>query len=866
MKKDNIDIEATVESKPRRKGRLGRYIRRGLCVLVALVVLAVTVVVAWLGPIAEWYIERNDMELVGRRVEMDELHIKLFKGSVDVDNIVVYEADGGAEFVRAEHLAATMALADIFDKHIHVTGVKLCNPHVAILQEGDTFNFDTLVAYILDEYFDDVEDVDDDEPWRVTIENVAVEGGNLAYHDSEIEQSWLLTMLDIATEEVILGDSYTLFTVGTNINESATVAGELELNCESFDFRFDGTMEGFNLADTYKYWTPYLNIRSVDGIAAADVVLEGNVMDIFAMDIEGEVSAEGLAIVNAEGGNVFSATRLDASIAELNIDKERYIFNTLKAEGYATEMHFRRDGTTNFDGLLYSAPEVSVETTTTAVGDDMYEVEERVTITTNDDEAPLRNMVLRIAKLDLQGGKLDYSDRTMHEDFEYTLRNIAITCDNFDLWSVNKLTLRAQLPKQGSALFLWEGSLTDFYNQSLLAMLTNVDIKGLSPYVEHFTAFPVLSGNMTFRSQNIVTNGKLSGVNQLGTYNFALGKKNRSLKAEYNLPLKFGIFVLTDKDDHIDVDFPITGSIDSPEFSYRRIIMRAIGNMLLKIVAAPFAWMSGDKQEAFRHIDVDLLTPGLDSEHYARLDKMAEALREDGNLKVRLTQRVNYDRAVQRIADLNLKIAYYNATQGDENGYLDMLDFTRIRDVKLSGRAVKAFADSMLLGRGIDPSNMTSHAKAKALYGDEAGAQLGDLMRHRNRIITEYIKFQHSDVAEEMLAINDVVIEDMKNYKGKDRYTVTIIIDDEEIEMQSSVDEEAIDEDYYDAYVLEDDAEGIDFAGESAEIATDDASQQSVSIVEVAEATETTEATEAIEATEVVESTETEEPTEFTNQ
>lgn len=829
------------ESKPKRKRSWWRYLWRTVCVLLALVVLAVAVVIAWLGPIAEWYVERNDVELTGRRVEMDELHVRLFKGSLDVDNLVVYEDDGTTEFVRADHLTATMALGDIFDKHVHVTGVTLRNPHVALLQDGEVFNFDTLIAYILDEYFDDVEGADDDdEPWRVTIENVAVEGGNLAYYDSEMEQSWVLSALNITTPEVILEDDHTHFDVAMNINEGAALAGALELNCNSLDFHFDGTLEGFNLADTYKYWTPYLNVRSVDGIAAADVVLEGNVMDILAMDIAGEVSADGLAIVGPDGGNLFSATRLDAAIAELNIDKERYIFDTLTAEGYATQMHLRSDGTTNFDGLFYDDPELSVETTTTALGDDMYEVEERVTITTDKEEAPLRNMTLRIGKLNLQGGKLDYSDRTMHEDFVYTLRNIAISGDNFDMWSTNKLTLRAQLPKQGSALFLWEGSLTDFYNQSLLAMLTNVDIKGLSPYIEHFTAFPVLSGNMTFRSQNVVTNGKLSGINQLGTYNFALGKKNRELKAEYNLPLKLGIFVLTDKDDHIDVDFPITGSIDSPEFSYRKIIMKAIGNMLLKIVAAPFAWMSSDKQEAFRHIDIDLLTPGLDSEHYARIDKMAETLREDGTLKVRLTQRVNYDRAVQRIADLNLKIAYYNATQGDENGYLDMLDFTRIRDVKLSGRGVKAFADSMLVARGMDHTNMTSHAKAMVLYGDEAGAQLGDLMQHRNRIITEYIKFQHADVAEEMLTINDVVIEDMKNYKGKDRYTVTIIIDDEEVEVESS-DEEGVDEDYYDAYVLEDDAEGIDFATESAENGAEDDATESVVMTETEETVENTE-------------------------
>lgn len=784
---------APVEGKAKRKRGWLRRLWRVVLVLLALVILAVAAAIIWLGPIAERYLESHAVELTGRRITLDNLQVKLFSGRLEADNVVVYEVDGAEEFVRADNLKAAIDLGDIFDKHIHITGVKLLNPRLAIVQNGDLFNFDTLVEYILDEYFDDTEVDTEDDAWRVTIENVEVVKGNLSYYDSEIDQHWVLSALDIHTEEVILGNSYSTFAVQMIINDGATVEGALDFNCDTFDFRFDGAMQGFNLADTYNYWTPYLNIRSVAGIAAADIVAEGNIDNIFAMNIVGDVAADNLAIVGPDGGNLFSATRMDASFAELNIERERYIFDSLTAEGYATEMHFRKDGTTNFDGLFWDDPELSVETTTTEVAQDMYSVEERVTITTTEEVAPLRDMTLRIAKLDLKGGVVDYSDRTMHEDFEYELRNIAIRSENFDLMGQNKLTLRANLPKQGSALFQWEGSLSDFYNQSLLVMLTNVDIKGLSPYVEHFTAFPVTSGNMTFRSQNVVTNGELSGVNQLGTYKFALGKKNRAIDAEYDLPLKLGLFVLTDKDDHIDVDFPITGSIDSPEFSYRKIIMKAIGNLLLKVVAAPFEWMAGDKQDAFRHIDIDLLTPGLDAEHYARIDKMAETLREDGTLKVRLTQRVNYDRAVQRLADLNLKIAFYNATEGDESGYLDMLDFARINEMKLSGREVTTFADSLLLTRGIDPAHMTAHAKAVTLYGDMAAAQLGDLMRHRNRIIGDYIKFQHSDVAEELLTINDVVMEDVKSYRGKDRYTVTLIVDGEEVEIETD-DNEPIDE------------------------------------------------------------------------
>ena len=57
----------------------------------------------------------------------------------------------------------------------------MLNPRLAIVQSGELFNFDTLVEYILDEYFDDTEVDDEGDEWRVTIENVEVVKGDLSY-------------------------------------------------------------------------------------------------------------------------------------------------------------------------------------------------------------------------------------------------------------------------------------------------------------------------------------------------------------------------------------------------------------------------------------------------------------------------------------------------------------------------------------------------------------------------------------------------------------------------------------------------------------------------------------------------------------
>ncbi len=795
-------------SNPRRKGRVKRVIVWTLLSLLMLVVLAVAALIIWLGPIAEWYVEKHDTELIGRRVEMDDLRIKLFKGELSAKNVILYEEDNETHFARLGDVSAEMALREIFDNHIHITRLDADEAYLRIDQNVDEFNFDDMLLY-LDEAYPEEEEEEESEPWKITIDNITIKRSHFAYFDHEIEQRWELTALDLTTPSFYLDNRFSHIDVATIINDSATLEGALELNYETWDFTFAGTLKEFPLAETYKYWTPYLNIGSVTGIADADFELEGNVMDIFAMNIRGMASARDFGVTTPTGGKVLLADELHIGVEELNIDKERYILSSLEANGYSSEMIFAKDGSTNFDILFYNDPTITIESTMTEEGENLYDVKERVTVTTTEEEAPLANMVIKIGHADLKGGEFLYSDDTMHRLFEYQLRDIAISGDNLDLMGNNKITLSAKLPKQGSVMLRWDGSLSDFYNQSLMLMLNNVDMVGLSPYVEYFTGFPIKDGNLTFRSQNVVSNGSLSGINQFGTYNFKLDKRDKSLDPEIKLPLRLAVWVLTDKDEHIDIDLPVSGHLDSPKFSYGKVIMKAVGGLMLKIAVSPFELMAGNKQDAYQHINLDLLEPGLGSEHYARLDKMAEALKEDDNVRVRLTQRVNYNRAAQRLANLNLKIAYYNHTQGDEQGYLDMLAFSRINDTKMSNKDVIAYADSLLTERGFDPNKMKTAEKSMMLYGDVVESQMVQLMEHRNRTIMEYMGFNHQDMPEGAFSINNVVIEDMVYYHGKDRYTVTLIVDDEEIELPVEGDD--IVEDEEDAFA---DEQGTNVASE----------------------------------------------------
>lgn len=775
----------TQNVRPRKKGG-SRWFKRLLLtfgVLLSLVILIVAALIIWLGPLAEWAVEKYDKEYVGRRIEMSNLRIKLFKGDISVDSLRLYEANDSTHFVSMNRFEGHVELMDAFKKHINIDRVAITNPTAYVVQNGSQFNFDDFVEFLITKYASD-EEIEEEptEPWMISIKNVSLSDGVASYLDCELDKQWELSALNLSSPSIMLCNEMTHIDASMRINREAQLTGHLGLNLESYDLEFKGRLDEFQLGEVYKYIVPVVNLREIYGLLSTELEIEGNVMEAMAMNITGDLSVDSFHMTGADGRELLAADNISAEISELNLDKQRYVLSSLTAHDYSTQFIMSKDGTTNFDGLFYDEPEVSLETSSQSVGDHIYDQREMVTISTDENSSVMSGMTLLIGNLHLRGGSIFFADRTMKKDFEYRLSGIDISSRNFNIASTNKITVRANMQGQGNAMISWEGSLNDFYNQSLLASLQNVKMEDFTPYTEHYTAFPITSGNLTFRSQNNINNGELSGMNRLGTYDFHVGKKDKSLDPEYKIPLRLGVYVLTDKDNHIDVDLPITGHIDDPEFSLRKVIFKAIGNLLLKIVASPFSWMTDDKKETFKSINFDLLEPGLNSEQYARLDKMAGALKEDETLSVRLTQRVNYTKARREIADLNLKMAYYNSTQLEANKRLDMLDLVLIQEMKLGNKEVGLFADSLLIAKGIDPQHLSTHAKAEALYGDVVDMQLIRLMEVRNKIISDYMAFQHKELAAERFVVKSMTGAEMREYNGKERLGVTLIIDGEEME------------------------------------------------------------------------------------
>ena len=157
---------------------------------------------------------------------------------------------------------------------------------------------------------------------------------------------------------------------------------------------------------------------------------------------------------------------------------------------------------------------------------------------------------------------------------------------------------------------------------------TNLDMNRLTPYSGKFAGRRIDSGKLSADLEYKIKQRQLAGENKFIINKLKLGEKVDSSDAA-NLPLDLAIAILEDSDGVIDLDLPISGSLDDPKFSYGSIVWKAIKNVLGKIVTSPFRALGklfgggGEKLEA---ITFDAGLSKLNPPEFEKLKMVSDAL------------------------------------------------------------------------------------------------------------------------------------------------------------------------------------------------------------------------------------------------
>ncbi len=176
-----------------------------------------------------------------------------------------------------------------------------------------------------------------------------------------------------------------------------------------------------------------------------------------------------------------------------------------------------------------------------------------------------------------------------------------------------------------------DGSMTPFEpsnNTDITIRFQNVDMPKFTAYSIPLAGREIASGALDLDLGYAVIDSELAGDNKIVLRDFELGDEVPHPDA-MSLPLGLAVALLKDPDGTIDIDLPVRGNVDDPEFSYGGLIWKALGNLVLKIVTSPFALLGNlvgaeaDQLEFIYFLDgrADLTPP-----EQQKAAKIAEAL------------------------------------------------------------------------------------------------------------------------------------------------------------------------------------------------------------------------------------------------
>ena len=172
--------------------------------------------------------------------------------------------------------------------------------------------------------------------------------------------------------------------------------------------------------------------------------------------------------------------------------------------------------------------------------------------------------------------------------------------------------------------------------------LKDIELPPASPYTGKYAGYAIGKGKLDLALAYKIANRKLDAQNKLVLDQFTFGDKVDSPDA-VKLPVRLAVALLKDRRGVIDIDLPIAGSLDDPEFKVWGAILKVLGNLVVKAVTAPFSLIAsafGGGDELSR-IDFAAGTPTLDAHR-------AEAPGDAGQGAARAARHLVRDRGRRR--------------------------------------------------------------------------------------------------------------------------------------------------------------------------------------------------------------------------
>ena len=465
-------------------------------------------------------------------------------------------------------------------------------------------------------------------PTRIVVSNTTLRGENF----SNVEKS-----RGKATFQATINDKGTLKFAGTV--GTRPVAGQMEVDAQGIDVL---------------PFQPYLADRVNFLLTSGSIGTKGNLVFDASGDgpakvnYDGSVDVANFATIEKSNSNdLLKWKSLNLNALQFNLDPFKLSIGEINLGDFYSRLILGADGKMNLQKLTSQSEETKTEPVPEKTA---AKAPEAKTPDKPEPAAPAAansDKPITIGKINLTSGNVNFTDLFIKPNYNANLTGVQGTISELKPEAPGDIDIQARL--DNAAPVVIKGKLNPLSKELFLDIVADakeIDLSPMTPYSGRYVGYGIEKGKLSFNVKYKLENRKLSAENKIILNQLTFGEKIESPDAT-KLPVLFAVSLLKDRNGVIDIDLPISGSLDDPQFSVGGIIWRIIVNILTKAVTAPFSLLGavfsggGSSGEELSYIEFDNGRASLNEVGKSKIATLAKALNNRPSINLELTGRVD---------------------------------------------------------------------------------------------------------------------------------------------------------------------------------------------------------------------------------
>jgi hypothetical protein len=494
-------------------------------------------------------------------------------------------------------------------------------------------------------------------PWTVLLKEIAFDGYSIKAEDQKLTSPATLS-LDQLTFNLkgvsTLSNALITASLSTRLNEAGTVAVEGTAKIAPVMADLNLTVSDVDLRPFQPYLTEQIRLAITSGRFNTKSRVRYTPPGTGAplVKFTGEISLTNLVTTDQVLFKEFVKwDALNVSGIDFALQPNQLQLQEVKWRGLQTSVVIGPDGRPNLNTILpekspQAAPSPAVPTPSPPNP-------------TPDLPPPPKSAEFPIALTTLENASLHFSDQSVTPPGAFDVQELGGTVKGLSSQEQSTATVDLRGKVDAGAPFSISGKVNPLAKDLLLDLtvaFTNTDLTAFTTYLEKYAGHPLNKGKLTMELHYDINQKQLKAQNKLVINHFTLGPRNDNTNAT-SLPVKLAVALLKDRNGQINLDIPVTGRTDDPQFKLAPIIFKVIVNLIMKAATSPFsllgALVGGGEELSFIEF-----TPGqsdIPDTETQKLDKLVKALDERPALSLEIAGSFDPEKDREAVARLKLE-------------------------------------------------------------------------------------------------------------------------------------------------------------------------------------------------------------------